>query len=204
MPPPTAWPPCGRARHIFGHRQRHRRARRQHAARRNGRGAGPSAQVPDRDRLEAAPLLAAGVADASGRPVPHAKAIVGSHVFSHESGIHVAALLKAPETYQGLDPAEIGRRHTIVLGKHSGTAALGNALARLGHKCDPAVAPVLLSLMRHHATKHKGPVGDGDLERLFLLAEEFLDLGPEDGIPTGGHDDTGSIAGVAPEGRLHS
>ena len=150
------------------------------------------------------PLLAEGVAQASGRPVPHAKAIVGSDVFSHESGIHVAALLKAPETYQGLDPADVGRRHTIVVGKHSGTAALANALGRLGRRLDPAVAPVLLSLVRHHATKHKGPVGDGDLERLFLLAEDFLGLGPEECMPAGKPDDKGTSAAAALEGRLLS
>ncbi|WP_417711770.1 homocitrate synthase [Roseibium aggregatum] len=130
------------------------------------------------------PLLSARVSQASGRAVPHAKPVVGSDVFSHESGIHVAAILKAPEIYQGLDPADFGREHKIVLGKHSGTAALTNAIGALGYRLEPHVAPVLLSLVRHHATRHKGPIGRSELEHLLFVAEGFLDLdGPAIAAP---------------------
>lgn len=122
-------------------------------------------------------LLSARVAAASGRPVPQGKPIVGSDVFSHESGIHVAAILKSPEIYQGVDPADFGREHTLVIGKHSGTASLANALDKLGHPLDPQIAPVLISLVRHHATKHKGPVSPAELENLFFVAKGFLELG---------------------------
>ncbi|POF33821.1 homocitrate synthase [Roseibium marinum] len=148
-------------------------------------------------------LLSARVAAASGRPVPHGKPIVGSDVFSHESGIHVAAILKAPETYQGPDPADFGRRHTIVVGKHSGTAALNNAVEAFGRVLDPEVAPVLLSLVRHHATKHKGPVGSAELERLLVAAEGFLGLGGDPLIaPLSDDRSTGHV--IEFHRRLHS
>lgn len=152
------------------------------------------------------PLLATRVAAASGRPIPHGKAIVGSDVFSHESGIHVAAILKAPETYQGLDPAELGRRHTIILGKHSGTAALANAVETMGRTLEPSVAPVLLSLVRHHATRHKGPIGTADLERLLLVAEGFLGLGADPMVTPihDVHDDPGTGHVIEFHRRLHS
>lgn len=122
--------------------------------------------------------LAERVARAARRPIAAGKAIVGRDVFTHESGIHVAALLGARETYQGLDPALIGRDHRFVVGKHSGQAALAHVLAERGLALDPAVAPVLLALVRHHAEAVKGTVPPADLERLLGEAADFLDREP--------------------------
>ena len=68
--------------------------------------------------------ISALVAGASGRPVPVNKPIVGEAIFTHESGIHVHGLLRDPANYQALDPAELGRHHHLVLGKHSGVSAV--------------------------------------------------------------------------------
>ena len=62
------------------------------------------------------PAISELVAAASNRPIPINKSIVGGAVFTHESGIHVDGLMRDPLTYQGIDPAELGRRHSIVLG----------------------------------------------------------------------------------------
>jgi len=150
------------------------------------------------------PVLAARVAAASGRAIPHGKPIVGSDVFSHESGIHVSGLLKAPEIYQGLDPADIGRKHTFVVGKHSGTKALANAVEAMGRTLDPETAPVLLSLVRHHATRHKGPLKCEDLERLLMIAEGFLGLDPELIATPPAGDDPHSGQIIEFQRRLHS
>ncbi len=64
--------------------------------------------------------VAAMVAHAASRTIPPNKAIVGEHVFTHESGIHVDGLLKDQRTYQSLDPRLLGRCNEIVIGKHSG------------------------------------------------------------------------------------
>ena len=64
------------------------------------------------------------VAAAAARAIPLNKAIVGDHVFTHESGIHVDGLLKDQRTYQALDPTLLGRSHRFVIGKHSGLAAI--------------------------------------------------------------------------------
>ncbi len=44
---------------------------------------------------------------------------MGELVFTHESGVHVAALLRDSESYQAIDPALLGRGYRLVLGKHS-------------------------------------------------------------------------------------
>jgi homocitrate synthase NifV len=111
--------------------------------------------------------LADTVADAARRPVPVAKAVVGADVFTHESGIHVAALLKAPATYQGLDPALLARKHRFVLGKHSGTAALAHALAARGIELDAALAPALTEAVRARAVARKRPLATAELVDLY-------------------------------------
>jgi len=82
------------------------------------------------------PRLAEVVAAAARRPIPAGKAIVGANAFTHESGIHVDGLLKDPSTYEALSPQTFGRARQIVLGKHSGTASVANALQSLGLVAD--------------------------------------------------------------------
>jgi homocitrate synthase NifV len=96
------------------------------------------------------------VAHASGRPVAWHKSLVGGGVFTHESGIHVDGLLKDPRNYQGVDPADVGRRHLLVLGKHSGRHALRRAYAELlCFDLDLEQAERLLPLVRRFATETK-------------------------------------------------
>ncbi|MEE1673232.1 homocitrate synthase [Agarivorans aestuarii] len=72
------------------------------------------------------------VAKASGRKLGLSKSIVGKQVFTHESGIHVDGLLKDPNNYQAFAPELIGRKHSVVLGKHSGVAAIKSVYQDLG------------------------------------------------------------------------
>ena len=72
------------------------------------------------------------MARAARRGIPPAQPIVGEVAFTHESGIHVSGLLRDPATYEAMDPALFGRERRIVLGKHSGAAAVREALQRAG------------------------------------------------------------------------
>ncbi len=107
--------------------------------------------------------LAELVAAAAGRPIPAAKSIVGPSVFAHESGIHVSGLLRDPETYEALNPAWFGRVRSIVLGKHSGMAAIINALNALGVSPEESRARLVLEQVRNSAIVWKRPVSDGQL-----------------------------------------
>ncbi|MGO8972540.1 MAG: homocitrate synthase [Steroidobacteraceae bacterium] len=102
--------------------------------------------------------VAAIVATAAVRPIPVNKAIVGDHVFTHESGIHVDGLLKDRRTYQALDPALLGRSHRFVMGKHSGLAAIAASLAELKLEASPRELPAVLAQVRRHAITTKGAV----------------------------------------------
>jgi isopropylmalate/homocitrate/citramalate synthase len=65
------------------------------------------------------------VANITGIQVPRNKAIVGKNAFAHEAGIHQDGMLKEPRTYEIMRPEDVGLERTdLVLGKHSGRAAL--------------------------------------------------------------------------------
>ncbi len=73
------------------------------------------------------------VATVSGFPVQFNKAIVGKNAFAHESGIHQDGMLKNAETFEIMRPTDIGLSETnLVMGKHSGRAALRAKLRDLG------------------------------------------------------------------------
>ncbi len=113
--------------------------------------------------MAAVPAISELVAEASGRPVAAGKSIVGAGVFTHEAGLHVHGLLQDSDTYQPFDPGRLGRSHCIVLGKHSGTAAVAYVCALLGLDVTPAEAAMLLVRVRRHAGLTKSSPGEGEL-----------------------------------------
>ncbi|MHA1819683.1 MAG: homocitrate synthase/isopropylmalate synthase family protein [Promethearchaeota archaeon] len=62
-------------------------------------------------------------------PLAAHKPIVGDFSFSHESGLHVNAILAHPLTYEPINPKILGRNRKFYLGKFSGSGAIINALA---------------------------------------------------------------------------
>jgi len=107
------------------------------------------------------------VAAAAARTIPLNKAIVGEHVFTHESGIHVDGLLKDQRTYQALDPVLFGRANRIVIGKHSGLSAIASVLSELHLPVRSDEAQEILARVRTHAVTNKGPVAKETLAAIW-------------------------------------
>ena len=124
--------------------------------------------------LRGFPSLSARVASASGRAVPWQKSIVGAGAFTHEAGIHVDGLLKHPDNYQGYDPSEVGQRHRIVLGKHSGSRAVQVVYGELGLTLSEAEAQALLPAVRHFVATRKQPPEVADLRDLLAAVRSTL------------------------------
>jgi len=80
----------------------------------------------------------------SGLQVARSKAIVGENAFAHGSGIHQDGILKMRETYEIMDPVEVGWGGTeLPLTKHSGRHAMVVRLEHLGfHLSDEEIAPI--------------------------------------------------------------
>lgn len=77
--------------------------------------------------------ISALVSSKMNMPVQPNKAIVGSNAFAHSSGIHQDGVIKSRETYEIIDPAEVGAlESSIVLTARSGRAALYYRAQKLG------------------------------------------------------------------------
>ncbi|MCJ2179131.1 homocitrate synthase [Novosphingobium album (ex Hu et al. 2023)] len=113
------------------------------------------------------PQLADIVARAACRTIPENKPIVGSMVFTHESGIHVSGLLRDAGTYEALDPARFGRERRILLGRHSGRAAVTSSLRSIGLEADQQRLERILADVRARALSTKQPVELADLALIY-------------------------------------
>jgi 2-isopropylmalate synthase len=107
----------------------------------------------------------------TGLAVPRNKAIVGQNAFAHESGIHQDGVLKHRNTYEIMNPHDVGLAQTeLVLGKHSGRHALRQRVEELGYHLDEAQFQTLFEQFKALADRKK-TVYDADIE---ALAEALL------------------------------
>jgi 2-isopropylmalate synthase len=109
----------------------------------------------------------------TGYPVQPNKAVIGRNAFQHESGIHQDGVLKARETYEIMSAASVGvDAKQLVLGKHSGRAALKAALTDLGYAVDGATLNQAFKRFKEVADRKK-TVTALDLEA--LVTDELRD-----------------------------
>lgn len=79
-------------------------------------------------------LMSDMVSEKMGMPVQPNKAIVGANAFAHSSGIHQDGVIKRRDTYEIIDPAEVGvDKSSIVLTARSGRAALAYRAKEIGY-----------------------------------------------------------------------
>ena len=107
----------------------------------------------------------------TGMAIPRNKAVVGENAFAHESGIHQHGMLKHHSTYEIMRPEDVGVSRTeLVLGKHSGRAALRDRIKELGFELSDADLARVFEDFKSLADKKK-ELFDGDIEALVLRAE---------------------------------
>ncbi|MCE2029631.1 homocitrate synthase [Sessilibacter corallicola] len=119
------------------------------------------------------PGLSSLVERASGRHVAWQKSVVGDGVFTHEAGIHVDGLLKDRKNYEGLNPEQLGRSHSLILGKHSGTKIVKSSYRDIGIDLNEIESKQLLARVRRFSTEQKRSPNDNEL---FLFYEELGDF----------------------------
>jgi len=106
------------------------------------------------------------VARMSGMAVQRSKAIVGANAFAHSSGIHQDGILKKRETYEIMDPVEVGWGGSeLPLTKHSGRAAVTARLRQLGFGMSEAEVAAIFARFKEVGDKKKF-VYDDDLTAL--------------------------------------
>lgn len=117
--------------------------------------------------------LAAMVAKYAKKDISSSKAIVGSEVFYHESGIHADGVVKLPQNYEPFTPEEVGLKRELVIGKHSGRSAIEDKLAGYGVKLDMKKAKKLLSKVREAAIIKKDIISNDELFQIYKLMYEI-------------------------------
>lgn len=107
------------------------------------------------------------VSKAAGRELPAWKAIVGNNMFSHESGIHADGAIKNPKNYEAFDPSEVGLQRQIIIGKHSGKAAIINKFLEYGIYVDDKFAEEILEKVRQLSIMLKRRLFDKELVQIY-------------------------------------
>ncbi|MEW9079316.1 homocitrate synthase [Terrisporobacter glycolicus] len=107
------------------------------------------------------------VSQASGRQLPDWKAIVGTNMFRHESGIHADGAMKNPKNYEAFDPSEVGLERQIVIGKHSGKAAIVNKFKEYEIELSKEESEVMLELIRQTSVRMKRNLFDKELVEIY-------------------------------------
>lgn len=112
------------------------------------------------------------VSSITGLQVQRNKAIVGRNAFAHEAGIHQDGMLKERTTYEIMLPEDVGFESTdLVLGKHSGRAALADRAKQLGFELDNDQLKCVFSEFKKLADQKK-EILDSDLSELIAQAIE--------------------------------
>jgi 2-isopropylmalate synthase len=107
------------------------------------------------------------VSNITGMQVQRNKAIVGRNAFAHEAGIHQDGMLKERTTYEIMRPEDVGLSKTdLVLGKHSGRAALADRAKALGYQLSTEQLQTVFEQFKDLADKKK-EVYDADLAALI-------------------------------------
>ncbi len=108
----------------------------------------------------------------TGMHVQRNKAIVGRNAFAHEAGIHQDGMLKERSTYEIMRPEDVGFAATdLVLGKHSGRAALADRAKQLGFHLTGDQLQTVFGKFKKLADRKK-EIFDGDI--VALIQNEIL------------------------------
>lgn len=107
------------------------------------------------------------VSQASGRFLPSWKAIVGDNMFKHESGIHADGAIKNPKNYEAFDPSIVGLERQIVIGKHSGKAAIINKFKEYDIELTSEDADKILEMVRATSVRLKRSLFDKELALIY-------------------------------------
>ena len=112
------------------------------------------------------------VRDKMGMPVQPNKAVVGANAFAHSSGIHQDGVIKNRETYEIMDPEEVGvTESAIVLTARSGRAALAYRAKKIGYELTKNQLDEAYKTFLEFADKQKEII-DEDLHKIMSIVNK--------------------------------
>jgi len=108
------------------------------------------------------------------KPLSQYKPIVGDYAFSHESGLHIAAILAHPLTYEPINPHMVGRRRTFYLGKFSGSQSILHALKQKIKVLDLDIPDEIIKKIVNEVKKKHEETSKEEIRRSFDIIKKEL------------------------------
>ena len=103
-------------------------------------------------------------------PISAHKPIVGEFCFSHESGLHINAIISHPRTYEPINPQHVCRTRHLYIGKFSGTGAIREKLQAIGLKLPDDIVKKIVSEVKR--TRQETPKEEN--RKKFNKVKEIL------------------------------
>ncbi len=127
----------------------------------------PSLNLDTRIKSQMLNSLSHLVSDSMAMPVQPNKAIVGANAFAHSSGIHQDGVIKKRETYEIIDPKDVGvTESSIILTARSGRAALAYRAKNIGYELDKLQLDKVYTQFLIQADKKK-EINNDDLPKII-------------------------------------
>jgi len=111
------------------------------------------------------------VQKAAKQKVSNTMPIIGKHIFSHESGIHVNGMMKDEKAYEAFSPLSVGAHRAFPIGKHSGSSTLLFHLRSMGLEPENDIVAQMLPTVRQIVTERKKVLNKKELKALYLAAK---------------------------------
>ena len=99
---------------------------------------------------------------------------MGEYAFSHESGLHIAAILAHPLTYEPINPKMVGRRRQFYLGKFSGSQSILHALKEKIQVLDLDIPDDIIKKIVNEVKKKHEQASKEDLRKSFDIIKKEL------------------------------
>ena len=116
------------------------------------------------------------VSDSMGIYTQPNKAIVGANAFAHSSGIHQDGMIKNRETYEIIDPKEVGvTESAIVLTARSGRAALAYRAKNVGYELTKLQLDEVYTNFLNFADKKK-EINDSDIHQIIETSKVYNEI----------------------------
>lgn len=115
-------------------------------------------------RLDLLPTISQTVSKFSDIPIPKNTPVIGENAFTHNAGLHVAAVLHDPKFYEVFPAELIGRKRSFILDKMASIQTIKQKLQKLGLTASNNNINKIKQFVK---SKEKGIISDEELEGLF-------------------------------------
>ncbi|MBT8259586.1 MAG: 2-isopropylmalate synthase [Bacteroidia bacterium] len=116
------------------------------------------------------------VSDSMGIYTQPNKAIVGANAFAHSSGIHQDGVIKKRETYEIINPKDVGVDHSeIVLTARSGRAALAWRAKKVGYELTKLQLDEVYANFLNYADRKK-EISDNDIHEIIETSKVYKEI----------------------------